>query len=138
MDIITLAGKFKSDQDLQSYCNAQYEALQVAATKIKALEDEVAHLKSLLVHTAPLESKIEKIQVSDEQAICEMQIQRLKKIALDRELTLEETKKLDLLVKNLNLSKGQSTSIIADYSTLNVQEAKLIELASLPDQAESD
>ncbi len=47
-----------------------------------------------------------------------------------RALTLEEIKKLDLLVKNLNLIKNQPTTIISETKQLNVSDAKLIEIAA--------
>ena len=131
-DIITLAGAFKDELSLQAYCDAQFQLIEQLRDSNAKLEAEVAHLKTLITDTVPVLSKdVVKIEVPLEQAICEMQIAKLQRTAMDRDLTLEETKRLDLLIKNLYLAKGQSTAIIADYSKLppNVSEAALIEIA---------
>ena len=57
----------------------------------------------------------------------------IKQKAFAGELTLEEIKKYDLLVKNKKLSEGSPT-IIADYKRLpeNVSEDELVLIASKP------
>lgn len=134
-NILTLAGKFKTHVELQEYCDAQFIALERSQKRIATLEAEVAHLKELLGSTTQFfdEPKVEKIVVSPEQAICEIQIKKLQQQALIRELTLEETKRLDLLVKNLYLAKGQATAVIADARALpdNMSEAELVQLAQV-------
>lgn len=124
--------QFKSSKELQEYCDAQYATLQVAQERIRSLEMEVAHLQHLLTSTTSLVDT-KKFVVSDEQAICEMQIKRLKEQSLDRELEMEEAKKLDLYVKNLYLIKEKSPTIKADATTVLENEAELIAAASLPD-----
>lgn len=76
-----------------------------------ALRKEVAHLKELLTFTAPLITKEVKIEVTKEQAACEIQLQMLNVKAHDRELTLEETKRLEILIKSLYLIKDKATTI---------------------------
>jgi len=141
-NITTLAGRFKSDSDLQEYCNIQFLTLQKAHERILQLEGEIKHLQELVSSTTQLTHKVETLIVPTEQAICEMQLMFLREESLKRPLTLEETKRLDLLVKNLYLAKGQSTAIITDFTRLpsGISEAKLMEIASLPDpnQIESD
>lgn len=139
-DIITLAGKFKSYSELQGYSDKQYIALQKAAEKIQQLESEVDHLKTLLMNTTALIPKTE-FEISDEEVICDLQIARLKERSLQQELTLEETKKLDLLIKNKRLAKEQSTTIVADsknkIDTSEYTKSQLIQLAAQPIKNES-
>ena len=135
-NIITLAGKFKDVLELKAYCDAQYTTLETALSRVAELQAENTHLKELLSSTAPLIPPIAKIEVSSEQAICEIQIKMLQEDAMHRQLTLEETKRLDLLVKNLYIIKGQLTSIPVDSTQLpdNISEAKLLELATVTNE----
>jgi phosphopantetheine adenylyltransferase len=143
-NILTLAGRFKTHVELQEYCDAQFVALERAQKRISTLEAEVTHLKELLSSTTKLidEPAIEKIVVSPEQAICEIQIKKLQQQALIRELTLEETKRLDLLVKNLYLAKGQATAVIqTERLPDQVTEAELVAIAQvehLPSESVSE
>lgn len=137
-NILTLAGKFKSNVELQEYCNQQYVALEKALKRIHELDLEVAHLKELLAGTTPLvqsEPKVELLPGSAEQSICEIQINMLQDVAKQRPLTLEETKRLDILIKNLYLAKSQNAAIPVDYTKLppQVSEAQLIALAAVQD-----
>jgi hypothetical protein len=141
-NIVTLAGKFESVVQLQEYCDAQFRELERSIHRIQQLEGEVSHLKSLLAGTTTLlDNKVERVVVSAEQAICEMQIEMLKKTAMDRQLTLEETKRLDLLIKNLHISKQAKPAMEAEFTSGLISEADLIKLASVPDnkpQIETD
>jgi len=49
--------------------------------------------------------------VSDEEAICVMQLKRLKDKALVADLTLEEARKTEIYIKGLNLIKGTSKKV---------------------------
>lgn len=95
-----------------------------------ALRKEVAHLKELLTFTAPLVSKEVKIEVVKEQATCEIQLRMLHDKAQTRELTLEETKRLEILIKSLYLIKDKATSI-------GITGAEDISVESLTQMAEN-
>lgn len=77
--------------------------------------------------------KADKVIVSDETVIAEIQLAMIKQKAFAGELTLEEIKKYDLLVKNKKLAEGSPT-VIADYKRLpdNIEEEDLILIASKP------
>jgi hypothetical protein len=135
--ITTLAGQFQSNGELQIYCDAQYITLQKAQERIKALETENKHLQTLIAATQPLVGplKSELIVKSTEQTICEMEIEKLKTVSMNRSLTLEETKRLDLLVKNLLLAKGLQKDILPDYRTIpsGFTESSLVAIAAVPE-----
>lgn len=135
--ISSLSIKFKTFEDLQAYANSQYIALQKAFITIKQLETEVAHLKNLLETSTS--NKIESVIIPTEQQICEMELSKLHKVTILRPLTLEETKRLDLLVKNLYLSK-KGLDLEADFKRLprNITAAELIQIASQPEPKEND
>lgn len=82
-------------------------------------------------------SKLVSMLSSNELEICEMQINRLRKSAEERLLTLEETKQLEILVKTLYLSKGQPTDITAEYKKVEALSTDaLIEIAETTIDAE--
>jgi len=84
----------------------------------KALDEKdqlITHLQSMLGGTVPLLTGTN-VNLSDEEIIAELQLQRLKTKAQHSELTLEETKKFDLLVKNKRLAQGSATSSFIDVN----------------------
>jgi hypothetical protein len=75
--------------------------------------------------------QIDTEKVSDEINIVESQIKFLKATAEQRLLTPEETKQLDLLIKNSLLLKGNQTTISASYTkTSNFSDAELVDIAN--------
>jgi hypothetical protein len=72
-------------------------------------------------------SKLIIIPSSSEKEIAEIQLERLKEIARQRLLTLEETKQYDLLVKNLLNIREQEANLPQPEEEIEV--AQLIELA---------
>ncbi len=110
MDKITeVSNKFIQDSELLNLCARQKKSLEQASDLIRKLNAEIAVLK-VTSHNDNLKGT--------EQIICEVQIELLREVALTRQLTLEETKRLDLLVKNLLLLKGALKDIKPDYRTI--------------------
>jgi len=133
-DIITLdEKKFKSVKELLAYSNAQFIALQAASDKIKNLEQEVTHLQLMLAETVPLvgDSKVEIYNKSLEQSIIEAQITIISNRALQKELTLEEIKALDLLIKNKKICEETKTLKSDNRKKKDYTEAELIQKARL-------
>lgn len=89
-----------------------------------SLKQQVAHLESMLKHSKHLS-----IKVSPEEQICTEQIFLLKEKSSDRELSLEEVKRLDILVKNLKLIRGDDITINSTAISLPSEEAELVALA---------
>jgi len=69
-------------------------------------------------------------EVSTEEVICIEQIERLKTKSAERELTLEEVKRLDLLVKNLKLVREESTIVVSGPRADDLSEAELVQIAT--------
>lgn len=59
-----------------------------------------------------------------QQMIAELQLEKLLKVAIERDLTLEEVKMYDLLCKNLNLSEGKASEILEAQYRLVEEERK--------------
>lgn len=88
----------------------------------KRLVNEITKLKILL---KDLDPEADVSDVSDEEAICIEQIQRIKKYSSNRDLTPDEIKGLDVLVKNLRLIRGQSSRDTSDKLTKKTSKEEL-------------
>ena len=127
-NITSLAGKFATAVEASVYIDKQNLLLMQARDHILFLESEVKRLQNILNSVPSLLPK------TNEELICEAEISKLMHISSQRNLTLEETKKLDLFVKNLYLAKDSKKDIKPDYKTLpqGFTEANLVEIASQP------
>jgi vacuolar-type H+-ATPase subunit I/STV1 len=112
-------------------------ALQLTIDKftseLSKKDEEISHLQSMLGASVPLLHVPNLSQaVSDEEIIAEQQLDRLKQKAKTTELTLEEVKKFDLLVKNKRLAQGASTSNgeYKDVTNSSLNKKKLLTLAA--------
>lgn len=139
--IKTLAGTFDSLVDLTSYCNNQFKVIQKLKEEVKELKGQLDHTKSLLTTTVPLLTPpasvpgVIKVNLSDEENICLIQINKLQEKASSRDLTLEETKKLEILVKSLYLIREKSTQDLnAEYKTLNASSLAQLEQLAITEE----
>jgi hypothetical protein len=75
-------------------------------------------------------SVIERVEISKEEEIALTQLEMLKSKTSNRQMSLEEARIFDILVKNKRLSQGDSTTITADYERLDrIDSKKLISIA---------
>jgi hypothetical protein len=109
--------QIKDFASLQKYAEAQYKTILSLSRKVKVLEEENVELKDLLEKSTPVLNEEKKNFVvyqveasSDEETIAKVQLARMKEISMDRELTLEEAKRVEIFTKILN-TKGSSSSI---------------------------
>lgn len=133
--ITTLAGIFDDEQSLQEYCDRQFKLIEDIRGENKRLQEEVEHLKFIIASNTEILPTNEVIQVivSKEQALIEEQIGILQGRSIGRELELDDVKKLDLLIKNLNLIKNnQPKTINAKSKKFKASNDKLLEVASKP------
>lgn len=112
-DVNVLSLKYQNEMLLEENKRLQ-EEINKLQLKIKQLQSGVTH-------------------VSDEELIANTQLERLKMKAMEQELTLEEIKKFDLLVKNKKLSEANTTSLPAEYKNLpeDINDSELLQIASL-------
>ncbi len=93
----------------------------IAMFKVKQLEETVASLRSAQFNA-----------ITPEEIILAEQISILQKVSKGREMTLDEVKKLDILIKNHRLVKNQSTeNTNAEFR--DVSEADLVAIATKKD-----
>lgn len=91
--------QYKDMVQLQLYASAQEQTILNMSKKIKKLEEERDHLKKVADGSVPIikstDSKITEIFENDSEYICHMEIAKLKEVSTERELTLEECRKLE-------------------------------------------
>jgi len=125
--------QFKEFGQLQEYANAQQITLTQLSKKLQKLEEERDHLKQLLESSVPIlreEGKTlsgEKFLTSSEEAICVMQLEKLRDISSGRELTLEEARRVEIFSKVLSASRNAPKVI--ELKTQKMSEAELLALA---------
>lgn len=105
------------------------QALDKALNALNKKDEEIKHLQELLTGVTPNITTFPQ-NVTDEEIIALRQLESLKITAMTRDLTLEEIKKFDLLVKNKRLSQGSPTTIDAEYEKLPSNTDDLKKLAS--------
>jgi len=119
--------ELKSFAELQSFSRDQHRTIVELTKQLVALQDETQELKLLLEGTVPLFGA-ERIIVTNEEMICLKQIEDLRKISDMAVLTLDQTRQLDLLIKNLHSIRTNSKNILP-ASFKNADDTKLLELA---------
>jgi predicted RNase H-like nuclease (RuvC/YqgF family) len=131
IDISHLHKNFKDEAEKNKFMEAQHRQITELSKKIVEQEQEIKHLKELLTSNIPVigEQHVEKIIVTPEQALIDGQIAILQNRSYGQELTLEEVKKLDLLLKNKNLIKSNDPKTLDGKSkNSNLTNEKLLEI----------
>ncbi len=103
--------------------------------------EKMQHLENMLSQTVPVvKEKAGKVivEVSSESEIAELQLERLRKSARERVLTLEEIRAYDLLVKNKRLGQDQSTINLDKSHYRDVSDADLMQIAASAKEEPND
>jgi len=131
-------------RDLVSLKRENVAALKTIDKLLKDLNqksEEIKHLQSLVTQTVPvLKKETEKINldVTPEEEIAALQLERLRNAARTRTLTLEETRMYDLLVKNKRLSQDESTINLSKSNYRDVTDADLLQIAGKNESDDTD
>lgn len=122
--------QFKTQPELEAFAKAQQKTIIELTKKNKALETEVKSLKKLteskIIIPGNEENKID-FSASDEESIARQQLFKLKEISNERELTYEETKRVEIFSKLLIALKDKPKTI--EVKSKNLSDAELIALA---------
>lgn len=112
----------KSIEEWIDFANKQNTLLEQHQQYIKTLEAKNHQLENLIMsrYSDSLVTELDPAEV-----VCIQQIDRLEKMSTERALTLDEVKRLDLLVKNLKLIREEST-IIVNQKPDSLKEADLV------------
>jgi len=106
-----MADQFKSFEELKMFSDAQAKTIVEQSRKINKLEDEVKKLKSQIENGNFVKEEQVPSHLSigtDQEVIAKIQLNKLKNNAFDRELTLDECRRAEILVKILNSGKKNS------------------------------
>lgn len=89
-------------------------------------EKQIAHLQELLVTNPniPIITGEGLVQATPELQLIELQLQKLHATAMTRELSLDETKRFDLFIKNKNLINQNPTEIPGKAKTPAKEKSK--------------
>lgn len=114
-DISTMYGSFKDVAELQRQFELQSKALSNSYDRIKELEEENLSLRKQIEaiprNEIVLNDPISTFVVPTEERLCKNEIEKLEMLSQERSLTFEETKRLDLLMKNLYLAREKNKVI---------------------------
>ncbi|NBW58363.1 hypothetical protein EBR43_11425 [bacterium] len=130
MSLEKMLDEAKDLAELRVFSEAQQKTIVKLSKKNKELEDEISHLKKLLETTAPIISNNEavpsvsadKFLTTDQEAICRMQLNRLKEVSYERELTLEEAKRVEIFSKIINVLENSPKTIKVETKNLDNKE----------------
>lgn len=128
MDDIKSMSK-KSKKDLEQFSVAQETTIYKLQKENEFLKEKLSHLEQLLVKQST--------QISPEEMICVEQISMIKQKSSGRELSLDEVKRLDILIKNLRLIKDQSTQAVDHKDHRNLKEIELVAIARNPTEEDN-
>jgi hypothetical protein len=128
MSIDKTVGQYKDFNQLQEFAQAQQTTIIQLSKKIQKLEDERNHLKKLLESSVPLISPIKNENENDSEYICTMEISKLRDISTQRELTLEECRRLETYFKILTQINNRPKKEEKEVEKLSDSEVlKLVE-----------
>lgn len=127
MSVDKTIAQYKEMSQLQEFAMAQQKTIVQLSKKLQKLEEEKDHLKKLLESSVPLireEGKplAEKMLTTSEEAICVMQLDKLRDISTARELTLEETRRVEIFSKILSTFRNMPKTIEIKSKQLSNEE----------------
>jgi len=128
IDITTLIQQFKDKTEVDDYARQLYVTLQQVLKEKQVLKDKVASLELMLL--APSPNSVE-FFVNPEVAFIETQLNRLRITYQNADITDDDTKKLESLMRSLKIARDKNPPIkIPKKSTLPIEEAELIAMAA--------
>lgn len=129
MNIDQLTEQFKTMEELKFFCESQFKQILQLSKKIKDLEDKNSDLvakskenKALSIVNIDNTSSSNLGLKDDAEVIAQIQIKMLKEQAYGRELTLEETKKLEIFNKILKQPVEKDKPIKIDAKVLKEED----------------
>lgn len=131
-----MINQFTNFEDLQAFAKAQQKTLIDLTKKLKTSEDKVKHLEKLVEGAVPLINPPAKVDFSanDEESIAREQLYLLKRVSSERELNLEETKRVEIYSKILMALKGKQKDITPPSRSLSNEQL----MAAISEEKDDD
>lgn len=128
-NLYDLFGNMENIEDIKKYAEAQFSVITNLNKQIEQLKNEKKHLEELLKQSS-LPSVSEKTSdEAEEITICKVQLKLLNGISKDRELTIEECRKVDIYAKILLQSNDSSKKKRSNIDKLSTEELlKLVDI----------
>lgn len=141
-DVADLSNAQLKEQNtrLERELRAAVVTVEKLLKSIREKDDRIKHLESLVKSAVPVvvpkQDKLVQNVMAPEEEISDVQLHRLREISRERQLTLEETKMYDLLVKNKRLSQEGTQPKSQKPTFRDVKDADLLEIVGRPIDAE--
>jgi hypothetical protein len=115
---------FVNDGERMLLAEAQDKTIVNQSKRITQLEAEVNHLMLKLKQAAlPASQQASPIvSMNDEENIARMELRKLRDTCLVRELTMEETRKVEIYAKLLNTLNNPTKKLVIDTKKLNSEQ----------------
>lgn len=116
--------QYKNFDELMAYCVAQGETLANQSRKMMEMKEEISHLKTLLAGAVPIieiDPSTVDMTSRDEHVVAQIEIQKLRKYSMQRELTMEETKKLEIFTKVLSMTPPEKKKEVFDTKGMDTE-----------------
>lgn len=136
MNIDSLINQFKTEDEMRAFIGSQFKQILQLNKQIKELESQVTELKEknktsslqLVKENIPLTTIDFSVSNNDAKTISQVQLARLKEVSLERELTLEEAKKVSIYNEIIKIREDANKTIKANAKVLNENDLiKLVE-----------
>lgn len=118
------------EEDAQKFIESQHKTIEQLCKQIEILKEKNTNLENVLKSVVKPGITSE---VTQEELICIEQINIIKSRSSQRELSTDEVKKLDLLIKNLKLLRQESTVIMSKSSYRTLPDDELLAIAEAAD-----
>lgn len=138
MNIDSLISQFKNEEELKVFCSSQFKQIMQLTKQIKDLEDKLSESKEKVKQNNNLavinQSSVPSIQADllvpseDSKVISQVQLKMLKELSFERELTLEETKKVQIFNEILRVKEDKPVTLKANAKVL--QDTDLLSLVT--------
>ncbi len=113
-------------KELKEFATNQHKLVEDLILRNRALEQQITALRARL--DSPVLSGV--TRMTPEELICIKQLEILHGKSEERELTSDEVKKLDILIKNLRLIQGESTTVTSTVDYTKEKEEDLVAIAA--------
>jgi len=126
--------RFKTEEEVRAYSNAQFKTIQKLNKQLQELKKELAETKEKLSQVPKLETlqmsggvpSGSPLNTSDEETICIFQLKFLRDLAMIRELTKEEAQKVEIFAKTLNMIRNIPKKV--EVNTKDLSNEQLLSL----------
>lgn len=127
-NINDLIKEMRDMAELEKFTKKQYATILELSKKNTELENEIVHLKVLLesANIPVIGPELSSSNDPHEKLICEIQLRRLNEVSMQRELTAEESKKVETYSKILATFRKPNKE--QENPVKNVDTADLLQL----------